>query len=111
MNLKDGKMDIKKTLEERTSIYGNFEQTGYLVQELKNCIRIKTGWGETTHPQREAIEMIFHKIGRIISGDPFYIENWRDICGYSQLIVEQLKKSPNSTDSKVVIFTPTEKEE
>ena len=38
----------------------------------------------------EALDMIFHKIGRIGNGDPFYDDSWIDICGYSQLVVDEL---------------------
>ena len=34
--------------------------------------------------------MIQHKIGRILNGDPNYDDNWRDICGYSQLVLDEL---------------------
>ena len=33
----------------------------------------------------EALEMIAHKIARILSGDADYADNWVDIAGYAQL--------------------------
>ena len=34
--------------------------------------------------------MIFHKIGRIINGDPDYADSWHDIAGYAQLVANRL---------------------
>ena len=39
---------------------------------------------------REALEMIVHKIARIVNGDPNYIDNWIDICGYSKLVIDEI---------------------
>jgi hypothetical protein len=41
--------------------------------------------------QQEALDMIQHKIGRILNGDPDYVDNWDDIAGYSQLISKILR--------------------
>jgi hypothetical protein len=35
--------------------------------------------------------MIQHKIGRILNGDPDYVDNWDDIAGYSQLVAKLLR--------------------
>lgn len=40
--------------------------------------------------QVEALEMIAHKIGRIINGDPNYADSWHDIAGYAKLVADRL---------------------
>jgi hypothetical protein len=35
--------------------------------------------------QIEALEMIAHKIGRIIAGDPDFDDHWDDIAGYAKI--------------------------
>lgn len=40
--------------------------------------------------QREALDMIFHKIGRIVCGDPNYADSWHDIAGYAKLVENRL---------------------
>lgn len=40
--------------------------------------------------QQEALDMICHKIGRIINGDPDYADSWHDIAGYAQLVADRL---------------------
>jgi len=37
--------------------------------------------------QRETLEMIATKIGRILSGNPHEVDHWKDGAGYFQLIV------------------------
>lgn len=41
---------------------------------------------------REALEMIAHKIGRILAGDPAYDDSWVDIAGYATRVAERLKE-------------------
>ena len=36
--------------------------------------------------------MIFHKIGRIVNGDPNYADSWHDIAGYAKLVEDRLNK-------------------
>ncbi len=35
--------------------------------------------------------MIFHKIARIINGDPNYADSWVDIAGYATLVANRLE--------------------
>ena len=44
--------------------------------------------------QAEALEMIVHKIARIINGDADYSDSWRDIAGYAMLISDRLEGRP-----------------
>ena len=40
--------------------------------------------------EQEALDMIFHKIARILNGDPNYADSWHDIAGYATLIDKEL---------------------
>jgi len=40
--------------------------------------------------QKEALEMIQHKIGRILNGDQYYHDSWHDIIGYAKLVADTL---------------------
>ncbi|RUO17092.1 hypothetical protein EJK55_1172 [Moraxella catarrhalis] len=42
--------------------------------------------------------MIAHKISRLIAGDSYFIDTWRDIAGYAQLVVNELSNEPKATD-------------
>lgn len=85
-------MSTESTLKERGNRYGSFTTHSALSQSLKKCM-IKhnvTKWNNLVSDQKEALEMIQHKVARIINGDPDYIDNWHDIQGYAKLIEDRL---------------------
>lgn len=81
---------IDKVLEQRGERYGCFSGHANIAQELKNTMKRTGGWHKLNDSQTEALEMIVHKIARILNGDPNYDDNWRDIAGYSTLVEQQL---------------------
>lgn len=85
---------ITDTLTERGSRYGAFARHAEITQTLKDGLRNHPGWAKLTYNQREALEMICHKIGRILNGDPNYADSWHDIAGYATL-VEQILNGEN----------------
>jgi hypothetical protein len=84
-------MNIEDTLADRGKKYGQFVSHGFITQRLKNVMHETGGWTNLQGDQREALEMIQHKIGRILNGDPNYIDSWIDIEGYAHLVSERLK--------------------
>jgi hypothetical protein len=85
--------DLTKTLEERGSRYGKFTDHAEITQTFKVLTR---GYLEERNKlldddQQEALDMIFHKIGRIINGDPDYADSWIDIAGYAKLVADRLE--------------------
>lgn len=83
---------LEKTLTERGKRYGTFTEHAEISQRLKAVMRqYEAARGCDLAPdQREALEMIAHKIARIINGDPNYADSWHDIAGYAQLIADRL---------------------
>lgn len=85
--------DLTTILEERGSRYGTFTGHAQITWELKSVINwaiVKRS--KTLAPdQREALDMICHKIGRIVNGDPDYADSWTDIAGYAQLVADRLE--------------------
>lgn len=75
---------------ERGSRYGKFKDGAEIMQSLKDTMRDVDGWNNLTASQKEALDMIQHKIGRILNGDPTYDDSWKDIAGYATLIVNEL---------------------
>lgn len=82
---------IEKTLEERGSRYGDFEGHANITQDIKDIMRATPNWKDLRAAQKEALEMVAHKIGRILNGDPDYKDSWVDIEGYTHLISVTLK--------------------
>lgn len=89
---------IEEVLNQRQATYGSFNKNAEISQMMKYFMSQGTNYKQMPTPHREALEMIVHKIARIVNGDPNYIDNWIDICGYSQLIINGIKsydKEPN----------------
>ena len=82
--------DIRTTLNERGTRYGPFKGHADVTQQLKRVIFGFRPGLRLEPDQREALEMIAHKIGRIVNGDPDYADSWVDIAGYAQLVADRL---------------------
>lgn len=81
---------VQQTLNDRKRNYGDFTEHSKVVQCLKINMRHCDGWERLSMAQRESLEMIVHKIGRILCGDPNYSDSWHDIAGYALRIDEVL---------------------
>jgi uncharacterized protein DUF6378 len=79
-------------LNERETTHGDFVENSKIMQALKQTMRTHWGWEKLTTEQREALEMIQHKIGRILCGNNNYFDHWRDIAGYAKLVEERCPK-------------------
>lgn len=80
-------------LAERGRRYGVFKNQAFISQNLKADIDIYVSQSGTVlaPDQKEALEMICHKIARIINGDPDYADSWIDIAGYAKLVADRLE--------------------
>lgn len=83
--------DIEQTLTERGSRYGKFMGQAAVTQSLKDMMRRHPNWAHLATDQKEALEMVVHKIGRILNGDPDYTDSWVDIAGYAKLVADRLE--------------------
>lgn len=78
-------METAELLAERGKTHGNFVDHATITQNLKRDMRAWDNWDKLSTPQKEALEMIVHKIGRILAGNPNYKDHWDDIAGYAEL--------------------------
>lgn len=84
--------NVDATLNERGQRYGEFAGHASVTQTLKRAMGQHPGWRKLADDQKEALEMTAHKIGRILNGDPNYIDSWHDISGYVRLVEQRLEK-------------------
>ena len=77
-------------IAERGQRYGCFEDGAEIMQQLKHVAHRSKAWERMKPIQREGMDMILHKIGRVLNGDPFYDDNWKDIAGYAKLVADYL---------------------
>ena len=86
--------NVDTVLEERGARYGKFKNHAAIAQGYKLLTASfleELNKPELSPSQQEALDMIFHKIGRIINGDPNYADSWVDIAGYAKLVADELE--------------------
>jgi hypothetical protein len=88
--------NVNEMLAGREARYGSFQGHARISQDLKAAMNERSGWDGLQADQREALEMIQHKIARILNGDPNYADNWVDIAGYATLVANRLEKEENA---------------
>lgn len=84
--------DLHQILTERGDRYGTFQGHAQISRAFK---RLADGFAAErgkvlADDQQEAMDMIFHKIARVLNGDPNYADSWQDIAGYAQLVADRL---------------------
>jgi hypothetical protein len=72
-------------LTTREATHGSFCEVARVAQELKGTITTAPGYVALNPAQREALDLIATKIGRILSGNPSFKDHWVDIAGYAKL--------------------------
>lgn len=98
---------ISDIIEARDEKYGNFADQSVISQEIQNAIvkgYLMRGDGQSLGDipayMLEVLTMLSTKISRIVNGDPYYKDNWVDIAGYAQLVVNQLEKEEEQNATK-----------
>ena len=85
--------EIVALLTERGHEYGPFRDGAALMQGMKRLMADHARAHDKTFSddQWEALEMIVHKIGRIVNGNPDKVDHWKDIAGYATLVADRLE--------------------
>lgn len=82
---------IDATLDERGKRYGSYMEKAHIIQDIKKILRAASSWEKMDPDMQESLEMVVHKIGRIVTGDPEYLDSWTDVIGYTKLVEDRLK--------------------
>jgi len=80
-------MSVEAILKEREKTHGDFMRFSHIAQGLKGHLSYAK---DLSKPQREALEMILHKVARVLNGDEDHRDHWDDIAGYATLIARTL---------------------
>lgn len=81
--------DIDETLAQRGSSYGDFREQGRITQNLKRAMQDSPNWWKLPAYMREGLDMVQHKVSRILNGNPFYDDNFHDMIGYTKLMQDR----------------------
>ena len=82
---------VGEILVQRGNRYGTFRDNANTTQTIKQAFQCAPNWGTLDAHHKESLEMIAHKIARILNGDPNYDDSWVDIAGYAQLVVDIIR--------------------
>lgn len=82
--------DTDALLAARGARYGKFKDHAYISQKLK-AVLWENNYQRMAPDQIEALEMVCHKMARILNGDPDYADSWVDIAGYAKLVADRLE--------------------
>ena len=84
---------VNTLLQERALQYGTFISLAKTAQEFKSVLYRELGSRNKrlADDQAEALDMIIHKIARIINGNADHVDSWADIAGYATLVAERLQ--------------------
>ena len=85
-------VDVAGVLAARGTRYGPFKGHAGIAQSLKRVMRRSPSWDYLPDDSREALEMIVHKIARVLNegADVAYPDNFVDIAGYAKLVADRL---------------------
>lgn len=83
---------IQKILRERAKTHGDFRENSRISQNIKDIILQEAAEDHCnlSTEQFEALDMIAHKLSRILAGNADFIDHWEDIAGYALLIAQIL---------------------
>lgn len=77
----------------RRSTHGEFYHTAHAYEGIKAAMdrHLKK---ELPAQQRYALDMIAVKLARIVAGDHYHEDHWRDIAGYASLVGDRIERMP-----------------
>lgn len=85
---------VQKTLDDRESKYGSWKINAGTAQALKGVMHSAPNWAKLQPHQRESLDLIATKIGRLLCGDPNSVDSWHDIGGYAGLSEREIQPTP-----------------
>lgn len=102
VNLKD------ELLNERQNTHGDYNEVARISQSIRNVLKSGVNWKSMNDCQREALEMICSKLGRVMSGNYNFKDHWDDISGYAKLgslFSLEEKKEVNPSPTVTIVGT------
>lgn len=91
--------DTIKAREDKPG-YGHWSIHSKAEQDIKKAMKAQPGWQELNDSQVSALEMIAHKIARILNNAPDHLDSWHDIQGYARLAEKEIQDRESiNTDS------------
>ena len=81
---------VDNTISTRKGEHGVYYDHATLSQDMKLAMYQSPKYLLLPPDVRESLEMIQHKIARVINGDHRHLDSWHDIQGYARLVEQKL---------------------
>jgi hypothetical protein len=78
-------MTVENILTERQNTHGDYKEVAEMAQLFRKLMRKTVGWTDMNDAQREALDSMATKFGRLGSGNPHFRDHWDDLAGYATL--------------------------
>ena len=88
-------------LNERQKTHGDYREVAIIAQMFREIMRGTTGWQRMNDAQREALDSMASKFGRLGSGDPHFRDHWDDVAGYATLASTQCDSSIRTVEQDI----------
>jgi len=85
-------MEVRELLNVREDMYGQYSVVSQISQDIKKVMKDSPNYKVMPAFARESLDMIANKIARILNGNYYYDDSWRDISGYATLAVMEIEE-------------------
>ncbi len=82
-------MSIQATLDQREKQHGSFETHAEIESYLARAPSVN--YNNMTDVQKIGLQMILHKVSRILNNGHNHIDSWHDIAGYATLVEQHMQ--------------------
>lgn len=93
--------EIKSLLSERGSTHGDYSENARISQAIMRVYESSPHWSSMPDALRNTLQMEAQKNGRIMAGNPFVVDHWKDKIGYCQLVVDRLVDGVSVRDTVI----------
>lgn len=102
-NLDNVMVGVDAILEQRGAAYGDFRYQAVLARAFKdlaapaydNLEQRSDLHSSTVATIEEGMDMVLHKISRLLNGDITHLDSWDDIIGYATITVQRIRQDLN----------------
>ncbi len=79
--------DADALIEERSKTHGDYLKNADITWQIKAALHQGVRYEEMHPAMKETLDMVAHKMHRIVNGDPWFNDHWVDMTGYPHLVV------------------------
>lgn len=82
---------VESIISDRAKTHGDFRDVARVSQEMKDVARSGPNWATMPAYVCEEVDMILHKLARVLCGDPLFLDHHDDIAGYATRVASIIR--------------------